>query len=247
MIDSKRNVQVFDADVQHGGSYVYTDENRLSSYLSNRRISAAMGAAFDFRGKSVIDLGCGDGTYTLELAAAGASKVVGLEPAPAAIARAQARADSLGLSIFTFRTGNIYDLEADLKGRFDIAILRGVLHHLPEPEQAVALAFTAAPTVMIIEPNGCNPVLKVIERVSAYHIEHEEKSFLPSTIDGWCDKAGAAVTRREWINLVPMFCPDWLARFGHALGPAVEALPLLRAVCCGQYIVVAQRRAAAPR
>jgi len=243
-MESKKNVEVFNADVQ-GGGYIYSDKDRLSSKLSNERINAAMVTAYDFRGKSVIDLGCGDGTYTVDLALAGAAKVVGVEPAAAAVARAQKLADSLNLSSCVFRVGSIYDLKLrdDVKDIFDVAILRGVLHHLPDPQKAVALAVALAPVVMIVEPNGLNPVVKMLERFSAYHLRHEEQSFLPRTIDAWCEDAGAKIERRELINLVPMFCPDWMAHLGLVLGPLVESLPLVRGMLCGQYVVVAHRHA----
>ena len=39
--------------------------------------------------------------------------------------------------------------------------------------------------MFVIEPNGYNPVLKVLEKVSRYHIEHEERSFFPATLHAW--------------------------------------------------------------
>ena len=239
----KKNVEVFDADAE-GGGYIYSSNERLSSELANDRMTAAMIAAYDFRGKSVIDLGCGDGTYSVDLASRGAAKVIGVDPAAAAIARARRQADSLNLKNCLFRVGNIYELAIDPTDRFDIAVLRGVLHHLPDPQGAVTVAIALAPVVMIVEPNGLNPILKMLERFSSYHLRHEEQSFLPRTIDTWCTNAGATILHRDLINLVPMFCPDWMARLGRFLGPFVESMPLVRSVLCGQYVVVAQNRAA---
>lgn len=59
----KDNVHRFDDDVRKTGSYVYTNE-KLSSKLANARISESLGKNYEFSGKRILDLGCGDGTYT---------------------------------------------------------------------------------------------------------------------------------------------------------------------------------------
>ena len=56
---NKQNVQVFDNDVQQGGSYVYTNQERLSSRLANSRMSEAVRSCYDFADRRVLDLGCG--------------------------------------------------------------------------------------------------------------------------------------------------------------------------------------------
>ena len=92
---------------------------------------------------------------------------------------------------------------------------------------------------MIVEPNGFNPVLRLIERFSTYHVEHEEQSFAPSTIDRWLRAAGKTPSKRQMINLVPLFCHPLLARVLKKLEPIVEASPLVRLISCGQYVVSA--------
>lgn len=237
MAQNKLNVRAFDRDALDGG-YVYAREDRLSSVLANARISRAIIAATDFRGRRVVDLGCGDGSYTLPLRTeAGASYVLGVDPAAAAITLATSRA--AGIDGCEFVVGSIYDPPQGQ--RFDIAVIRGVLHHLSEPDRAIAAAVQLAERVVILEPNGANPALKLIEKLSPYHRAHEERSFLPGTIDRWISRAGARVVRREFINLVPMFCPEPLARTLKALEPLFERLAVINAVSCAQYIVTAER------
>jgi 2-polyprenyl-3-methyl-5-hydroxy-6-metoxy-1,4-benzoquinol methylase len=239
--ENKRNVQAFDRDVQAQGGYHYTDTSRLSSRLSNARMSAAIASAYNFAGRQVIDVGCGDGSYTLELAREGPKHVLGIDPAAAALKRAREKCAQACVENCEFVPASIYDLPTTLHGDFDVAVLRGVLHHLSEPGRAVAIALQLARSVVILEPNGLNPVLKMIEKISPYHIEHEEQSFLPRTIERWCTAGGAHVIQRRFINLVPFFCPDWLAKGCRAAEPLIEALPLVRSVSCGQYLVVAER------
>ena len=81
---TKQNVRRFDEDVREQGAYAYTGD-RLSARLANARISRSIAESFDFRGASVLDLGCGDGAYTVEFPTLGVRQVVGLDPAAVAI------------------------------------------------------------------------------------------------------------------------------------------------------------------
>ncbi|EXI77878.1 MAG: Demethylrebeccamycin-D-glucose O-methyltransferase [Candidatus Accumulibacter appositus] len=237
---NKQNVQRFDNDVRETGGYAYTGD-RLSARLANARISRSISESFDFRGASVLDLGCGDGAYTVEFATLGVRQIVGLDPAAVAIEAARTRAQALGLSdIVSFEVGNIYALDEYLApGRFDCIVIRGVLHHLPDPARALAGLSAFAGTVVVLEPNGNNPVLKLLERFSRYHIEHEERSFRPGQICDWLTSAGFTMRSSGVINLVPMFCPDMMAKICRQVEPLVERIPLMREIACGQSIIVA--------
>jgi SAM-dependent methyltransferase len=238
----KNNVSRFDDDVSKAGSYAYTSE-KLSSKLANARISKSIANIYDFSDKKILDLGCGDGTYTLEFPSLGALKVLGIDPAKVAVEAATCKAKNAELStVVDFEVGNIYELKEQLGTRhFDCVVLRGVLHHLPDPKKAIACIASLADTVIILEPNGYNPVLKILERFSRYHIDHEEQSFLPGTIKSWCELAGLNVTVIQHLNLVPMFCPDWMAKICRKLESIVEKAPVLREISCGQCIIVANR------
>lgn len=238
----KENVRRFDDDVRDQGGYAYTGE-RLSAQLANARISRSIAGSFDFRGASVLDLGCGDGAYSVEFAALGVRQIVGVDPAAVAIDAARERAQALGVAdTVRFEVGNIYDLEDYLvPGRFDCIVIRGVLHHLPDPARALAGLSAFDGTVIVLEPNGNNPVLKLLERFSRYHVEHEERSFSPRVIRRWLGDAGLPVRSCQLLNLVPFFCPDPIARALNAANPLVEGTPLLRDVACGQVVITARR------
>lgn len=241
-ITTKQNVDRFNEDVRRSGSYTYTDE-RLSARFANARITSAIAESYNFSGKAVLDLGCGDGTYTLEFAALNVREVLGIDPAAAAIEAAGSSAAKLGLDkIIRFEVGNIYALESLIESqRFDCIVIRGVLHHLPDPARALAGLTKFKGTVVVLEPNGNNPVLKLLEKYSRYHIEHEERSFSPTLIESWLCTANFRIRTSKVLNLVPFFCPDWMARILRLVEPLVERLPLLRNIACGQCIVVAQK------
>ena len=242
-LNIKDNVQRFDADVLECGSYAYTQEH-LSARTANARISQSVAQSFDFTGKSVLDLGCGDGAYTVEFAALGVREIVGVDPAAVAIEAGTKRARSLGLDkIVRFEVGNIYEPETYLAGKhYDCIVLRGILHHLPDPARAIAALASFDGTVIVVEPNGNNPVLKLIERFSQYHIEHEERSFSPSLIGKWLDAADFQVEQCSLINMVPFFCPDWMVPPLQVAETAVERIPLVRDIACGQSVILAHSR-----
>ncbi|HWR97341.1 MAG TPA: class I SAM-dependent methyltransferase [Candidatus Methanoperedens sp.] len=233
----------FDRDVREGGAYRYTDGTRFSARLANERYTALILGATDFTGKSVVDVGAGDGTYTAEIARRTAARtVLGMEPSAEAARRAAAcyAGDAPRLS---FRQGVSADLLREGL-RFDIAVYRGVVHHVPDAPVELQAAVRLAATVIILEPNGLNAAMKAAERLSRYHREHAERSFSPFTLARWVREAGGEPLRLQPFGLVPYFSPDWAARVGRLLEPLVERVPLLRLAACGQYLVVARGRPA---
>jgi hypothetical protein len=106
-------------------------------------------------------------------------------------------------------------------------------------------AFRLAPEVLIHEPNGNNFGLKIIEKTSRYHREHHEKSYSSRRLRRWVEEAGGEVVSQRFAGFVPMFCPDWLARLMKGAEPLLERLPLLNALGCAVYVLVARRGGAA--
>lgn len=235
----KQNVDVFNSDISLTSKYRYTTDDRPSLIAANERMTRGIRDAVDLRGKRVLDIGCGDGTFTLALVEMGAASVTGIDPADKAIDAARIEADRVGLSRkVKFYVQNVYDLD-NPREQYDVVVLRGVLHHLPDPERAVYLAAKLANEIVVLEPNGANPALKIIERLSPYHVEHEEQSFLPATVDHWLAKAGKKPVYRKLINFVPVFCPAPIVKLLKLLEPVIEATPGLRFIGCAQYVVKA--------
>lgn len=93
---------------------------------------AALEEARLFRG-DVLDAGCGTGENALYLAARG-HRVVGVDVAPTAIARARDKARERGLDV-TFAEADACEL-AGYAGRFDTVLDSGLFHSLTGGEQA---------------------------------------------------------------------------------------------------------------
>ncbi len=238
MQSQEENIQAFNLDIAQRGGYVYTSTERRSALLANARITLAINELAAGCGRRIIDIGCGDGSYTAKLLDLDPIEVLGVDAAENAVQRCRQRMASDPR--FHFETRSVYDL-VPYYGRFDLAIVRGVLHHLREPSKAIAEIVKTAPTQIIMEPNGFNPILKFLEKFSSYHIRHEERSFFPFTLDRWFASAGSPVDKGLFINTVPMFCPDGIAEFFNRFGKLAEQLPLIRQLGCGQYVFRARR------
>ena len=91
----------------------------------------------DLSGKTVLDIGCNAGFYSLEMKRRGAARVVGIDSDEGYLAQARFAAEVVGAQI-EFRNLDVYDV-AKLRQRFDIVLFMGVLYHLRHPLLALDL------------------------------------------------------------------------------------------------------------
>jgi tRNA (mo5U34)-methyltransferase len=91
----------------------------------------------DLTGKSVLDIGCNGGFYSIEMKKRGASRVLGIDFDEDYLAQARFAAEVTGHDI-EFRQLSVYDVGA-LGERFDVVIFMGVLYHLRHPLLALDL------------------------------------------------------------------------------------------------------------
>jgi tRNA (mo5U34)-methyltransferase len=93
----------------------------------------------DLTGKTVLDIGCNAGFYSLEMKRRGAARVVGIDADPAYLAQARFAAEVRGAEI-EFRELDVYNV-AQLGERFDVVLFMGVLYHLRHPLLALDLLY----------------------------------------------------------------------------------------------------------
>ncbi len=91
----------------------------------------------DLRGKSVLDIGCNGGFYSIEMKRRGADRVLGIDFDEDYLAQARFAAEVLGCDI-EFRKLSVYRV-AELGEKFDVVIFMGVLYHLRHPLLALDL------------------------------------------------------------------------------------------------------------
>ena len=85
----------------------------------------------DLAGRTVLDIGCNAGFYSIEMKRRGADYVLGIDSDPRYLAQARFAAEVSGMAI-EFREMSVYQLPL-LGQQFDIVFFMGVLYHLRHP------------------------------------------------------------------------------------------------------------------
>lgn len=109
----------------------------LGDYPSVKWCKFAHAVPADLTGKTVLDIGCNAGFYSLEMKRRGAQRVLGVDFDEAYLEQARFAADVAKAEI-EFRKLSVYDVAA-LGERFDIVLFMGVLYHLRHPLLALDL------------------------------------------------------------------------------------------------------------
>jgi tRNA (mo5U34)-methyltransferase len=91
----------------------------------------------DLRGRSVLDVGCNGGFYSIAMKQRGADRVVGIDWDERYLAQARFAAEVMSVEV-EFRKLSVYDV-ATLGERFDVVLFMGVLYHLRHPLLALDL------------------------------------------------------------------------------------------------------------
>jgi len=120
------------------GSKEYFDEVEARKYLVEPHIPAF--ADFDrWRGKRVLEVGCGIGTDSINFARAGA-RLTAVDLSSESLRIARERAKVMGVADrMDFRQANAEELTSVIdEGPYDLVYSFGVIHHTPNPEAALA-------------------------------------------------------------------------------------------------------------
>jgi len=120
---------------------VYTHGHHESVLRSHTWRTAANSAAYLLDSlqpnMKILDVGCGPGTITADLAAiVPEGQVIGLEHAPEVLKQARSIADERGLTNVRFEVGDVHALEYP-DDTFDVVHAHQVLQHLGDPIQAL--------------------------------------------------------------------------------------------------------------
>ena len=92
----------------------------------------------DLGGRSVLDIGCNAGFYSIEMKRRGAGRVLGIDSDERYLAQARLASEVLDFDDVEFARCDVYDV-ARLGERFDVVIFMGVLYHLRHPLLALDL------------------------------------------------------------------------------------------------------------
>ena len=118
------------------GSRQYFDEVEARKYFVEPHIPAFAEFA-TWKGRKVLEIGCGLGTDSINFARAGADLTI-LELSQASLDLCKKRFEVMGLTA-TFYQGDAERLDEIVpRQHFDLVYSFGVIHHTPRPEQVIA-------------------------------------------------------------------------------------------------------------
>jgi len=103
----------------------------LGDYPRKKFAGFAHAIPGDLTGKSVLDIGCNAGFYSIEMKRRGAARVVGIDSDESSLAQARFAAGVTGAEI-ELRKMDVYEVGA-LRERFDLVLFMGLLDHLRHP------------------------------------------------------------------------------------------------------------------
>jgi len=140
----------------------------------------------------VVDIGCGDGGLSLELARF-AGHVTGVDKRTDHLRKARARAKKAGVRHAVFKKGDMQDLPFD-DGVFDLAVLSQSLHFAAAPEEALAEA------ARVVQRGGRVIVIDLQphdERWVGERLGHRTRGFAPARLRALMQDAGLSRIRAE--------------------------------------------------
>jgi tRNA (mo5U34)-methyltransferase len=125
-------------NIDLGEGVLTAPDHFLGDYPAFKYARFAQVLPADLAGKSVLDIGCNAGFYSVEMKRRGAARVVGIDSDDRYLDQARLASAALGFDCIEFRNLSVYDV-ATLGERFDLVIFMGVLYHLRHPLLALDL------------------------------------------------------------------------------------------------------------
>jgi tRNA (mo5U34)-methyltransferase len=124
-------------NINLGGIWTAPD-HFLGDYPGHKFARFASALPADLTGKTVLDIGCNAGFYSIEMKRRGAARVLGIDSDERYLSQARLAAEALGFDDVTFANLSVYDV-GSLGETFDVVIFMGVLYHLRHPLLALDL------------------------------------------------------------------------------------------------------------
>jgi tRNA (mo5U34)-methyltransferase len=163
-------------NIDLGDGIVTAPDHFLGDYprFKFKRFADALPA--DLTGKSVLDIGCNAGFYSVEMKRRGAERVLGIDSDERYLAQARLACAALGFEGIEFRNLSVYDVGA-LGEQFDLVIFMGVFYHLRHPLLALDLIREHVTRDMLLfqtMQRGSNDTIEVPEN-HPFHLQGSYK------------------------------------------------------------------------
>jgi tRNA (mo5U34)-methyltransferase len=111
----------------------------LGDYPNMKFKNFAHAIPADLHGKTVLDIGCNGGFYSIEMKRRGAARVLGIDSDERYLNQARYASKVLGFDI-EFQNRSVYEVGV-LNEKFDVVIFMGVLYHLRHPLLALDILY----------------------------------------------------------------------------------------------------------
>ncbi len=168
-----------------------------------------------------IDLAAHQGWFSMQLAAAGLSRVTGVDQRASHVEDSRLMAELLGHKQLRFLHSDIFDLDTDALGQFDLVLMLGLLYHLENPVGALRLARALCKQLCVLETQIVPGMSGMVDFGSYRFVRPLKGSF--GIIDE-IDETHAPEAGATGICLVPSL--DALTWLLHKVGfQRVEVLP----------------------
>ncbi len=102
-------------------------------------------------GKSVLDIACNAGFWSIPARLAGAASVLGVEASAQNIEQANFIINLIGLDRIQYRVLNAYDVSKQELGEFDVTFFFGLLYHLDEPLLALSKLYEVTKGFAVVD------------------------------------------------------------------------------------------------
>lgn len=130
----------FDAIYGNKNGWFNSVVNKLFRRTMERRYWKTLEGCAPIAGRSVLDIGCGPGHYSVALAKKGASEVLGIDFADGMLQVARERAAKEGVTTCRFEKRDF--LKLNLERKFDYTIVMGFMDYASQPAEVVAKALS---------------------------------------------------------------------------------------------------------
>jgi ubiquinone/menaquinone biosynthesis C-methylase UbiE len=221
--------------VAHGAGEIWNWETPVGRVRWARRVK--MLSSHLHPGDNVLELGCGTGYFSRELARTGA-QITAIDISPELLKVAQEECSSENVR---FEIQNAYATTFPDE-TFDSVVGSAVLHHL-ELEAAlreIERVLKPGGSIYFTEPNMMNPQIVVQKNVPAIKQRlgesPDETAFFRGPLKRWLERTGFRAVQIEPFDFLhPKVPPQWIKPVQN-VGHFLEKVPLLREVAGSLYI-----------
>jgi SAM-dependent methyltransferase len=220
---------------QHGAGEIWNWESPAGKLRWARRVK--MLSSHLMPGMTVLELGCGTGTFTRELARSGADIIaIDVSPELLEIARANYSAPNVH-----YQTENAYALSYP-DAAFDSVVGSSVLHHL-EVEEALRNIYRVLKpggTIFFTEPNMLNPQIAVQKNVPWIKRKlgdsPDETAFFRWRLQCLLEQTGYRNVRIDPFDFLHPKTPVRLINRVNTFGRFLESVPVISEFAGSLYI-----------